>query len=149
MSYTCLVRTMRDTGLWVKRLQMQHQRAANDALAPLGLTLVQWDALRHLTAHPSASLHDLAQLTFQTDQSMGALASRLGANGLVRRMVGPGRAVRHELTDKGVALCQAGTRVLDDVLAESFAPLSERELATLDGFLQRLVRAPSNSGGGG
>ena len=140
---------MRDTGLWVKRLQMQHQRAANVALSSIGLTLVQWDALRHLAANPSASLHDLAQLTFQTDQSMGALASRLGANGLVRRLDGPGRAVRHELTDRGVTLCQAGAQVLDGVLAESFAPLTEAELATLDGLLQRLVRAPAGSEGRG
>jgi len=135
------VRSLQETGLWVKRLQMQHQRAANEALTPLGLTIVQWDALRHLAANPGASLHDLARLTFQTDQSMGALAGRLVTNGLVRRLSGPGRAVRHELTDTGAALCQAGRQVMDGVLAASFAPLSQTELATLDGLLQRLVLA--------
>src|SRR5262249_35866577 len=47
-------------GLAVKRLQMRHHRAGNAALKPLGLSLVQWDALRHLHANPDASLHDLA-----------------------------------------------------------------------------------------
>jgi DNA-binding MarR family transcriptional regulator len=133
-------RSLQETGLWVKRLQMQHQRAANDALEPLGLTIVQWDALRHLDAKPGASLHDLARLTFQTDQSMGALAARLVAHGLVRRRSGPGRAVRHDLTEKGTALQQEGARIMQGVLAASFAPLTQGELATLDGFLQRLVR---------
>lgn len=48
--------SLQDTGLRVKRLQMQHQRAANRALQDVGLTIVQWDALRHLQANPDASL---------------------------------------------------------------------------------------------
>src|SRR5437870_11245274 len=40
----------------------------------------------------------LAQLTFQTDQSFGALAGRLEARGLIDRAAGPGRALRHRLT---------------------------------------------------
>jgi len=132
-------RSLQDTGLWVKRLQMQHQRAANQALEQLGLTLVQWDALRHLEAHPRASLHDLAQLTFQTDQSMGSLAGRLIDRGLVERVPGPGRAVHHALTDRGTALRQAGTQIVDQVLAASFAPLTAAQLATFDDLLHRLV----------
>lgn len=76
---------------WVKRLQMQHHRAANKALEPFGLTIVQWDALRHLRANPGAPLHDLAVLMFQTDQSKGALAARLVSGKFVRRVPGPGR----------------------------------------------------------
>ena len=135
-----MARSLQETGLWVKRLQMQHQRAANEALESLGLTIVQWDALRHLHAEPGASLHDLAQLTFQTDQSMGALAVRLVAHGLVRRRSGPGRAVRHDLTEKGAALQNEGAVIMRSVLAASFAPLSPAELETLDEFLRRLVR---------
>lgn len=132
--------SLRETGLWVKRLQVQHHRAANEALAALGLTIVQWDALRHLEANPEASLHDLAQLTFQTDQSMGTLAGRLIARGLVERVPGPGRAVRHALTAKGTALREAGAQRLDEVLAASFAPLTAAQLAAFDELLRRLVR---------
>jgi len=131
--------SLQETGVWVKRLQMQHQRAANAALEGLGLTIVQWDALRHLEANPTASLHDLAQLTFQTDQSMGALAGRLIDRSLVRRVPGPGRAVHHELTSRGAELREAGAQVLDTVLAASFAPLTPAQLATLDDLLHRLV----------
>ena len=135
-----MARSLQETGLWVKRLQVQHQRAANDALHRLGLTIVQWDALRHFAAHPGASLHDLAVLTFQTDQSMGALAGRLVARGLLRRVSGPGRAVRHELTAAGTALFQEAADLMDVVLAASFEPLSAAELATFDELLRRLVR---------
>jgi len=135
--------SLQDTGLRVKRLQMQHQRAANRALQDVGLTIVQWDALRHLQANPDASLHDLALLTFQTDQSMGSLAGRLIDRGLIERVPGPGRAVHHALTDRGTALRDAGATVLDQVLSTSFAPLSAAELATLDDLLRRLVHLSS------
>jgi DNA-binding MarR family transcriptional regulator len=70
-------------------------------MAPLGLSLVQWDTLRHLHRQPDASLHDLAVLTFQTDQSFGSLATRMAGRGLIERVPGPGRAVRHRLTKGG------------------------------------------------
>lgn len=140
MIYGGRVNRLQETGLRVKRLQMQHHRAANEALQEVGLTIVQWDALRHLDANPGASLHRLAQLTFQTDQSMGALAGRLVARGLIRRVPGPGRAVRHDLTEEGVVQSHEGARILEGVLVASFAPLTPAELATFDGFLQRLVR---------
>src|SRR6201994_3482355 len=91
-----------ELGHAVKRLQAKHHREATDALQPLGVTLVQWDALRHLHANPGASLHDLAVLTFQTDQAFGTLAARLEARGLIRRVNGVGRAIRPELTPEGV-----------------------------------------------
>jgi len=69
--------TLPELGLSVKRLQVKNHRAATEALKPLGITLVQWDALRHLHQNPGASLHDLAVLTFQTDQAFGTLAARL------------------------------------------------------------------------
>jgi DNA-binding MarR family transcriptional regulator len=59
-------RDVGEIGLSVKRLQMRHHRTANERLASLGISIVQWDALRHLHENPEASLHDLAQLTFQT-----------------------------------------------------------------------------------
>ena len=75
--------SLQDLALMVKRLQMRHHRGANEALGPLGISLVQWDALRHLHRNPGASLHDLAVLTFQTDQSFGTLATRLITRGLI------------------------------------------------------------------
>jgi DNA-binding MarR family transcriptional regulator len=126
-------------GLMVKRLQMRHHHAANAALAELGVSVVQWDALRHMDENPGASLHDLAQLTFQTDQSFGALASRMESRGLIERVPGRGRAVRHQLTADGERLRQAGAQIMEEVLSESFSPLSAAQQQALEGLLRRLL----------
>jgi DNA-binding MarR family transcriptional regulator len=133
-------RSVFEIGLSVKRLQVQHHRAANERLAPLGLTIVQWDALRHLHQNPDASLHALAILTFQTDQAFGTLATRMIDRGLIERIEGPGRAVRHRLTPRGEELRGRAEGLLGEVLAESFAPLSASEQETLGALLDRLVR---------
>jgi DNA-binding MarR family transcriptional regulator len=126
-------------GRAVKRLQMRHHNAINAGLRPLGISVVQWDALRHLEENPGASLHDLAVLTFQSDQSFGTLAGRMIQRGLIERVPGPGRAVRHRLTEKGRSLRSKGDAVVESVLRESFAPLTPAELADFDDFLARVL----------
>jgi DNA-binding MarR family transcriptional regulator len=132
-------RDLGEIGLSVKRLQMRHHRTANERLAPLGISLVQWDALRHLHENPEASLHDLAQLTFQTDQSFGTLAARMIDRGLIERVPGPGRAVRHRLTDRGEELREQAGETLQEVLTESFSPLSAEEVQTFGELLARIL----------
>jgi DNA-binding MarR family transcriptional regulator len=124
-----------DVALAVKRLQYRHHRALSLALAPLGLSLVQWDTLRHLHRQPDASLHDLAVLTFQTDQSFGSLATRMADRGLIERVPGPGRAVRHRLTEEGERLRAAGQDAVDVVFKTSFSALSAAQLNELGELL--------------
>lgn len=126
---------LQEVGLAVKRLQWRHHRGANARLAGLGLSLVQWDVLRHLDDQPEASLHDLALLTFQTDQSMGALAGRMVKRGLLVRADGPGRAVRHRLTERGEEARQAGSGVVDTVLRETLGGLDPEQLEQLNHLL--------------
>jgi DNA-binding MarR family transcriptional regulator len=133
---------IRQTGLMVKRLQVRHHRAADAALSELGVSLVQWDALRHLHENPGASLHDLAQLTFQTDQAFGTLATRLESRGLVDRVPGPGRIVHLRLTDQGERVRRDGAAVMERVLEDSFAPLTAKERATFHKLLRKLVPPP-------
>lgn len=127
--------SLQEVGLAVKRLQWRHHRTANARLAGVGLSLVQWDVLRHLDARPEASLHDLAVLTFQTDQSMGALAGRMVKRGLLVRAEGPGRAVRHRLTERGEDARRAGSGVLDTVLQESVGALGPEQVDQLHELL--------------
>jgi DNA-binding MarR family transcriptional regulator len=134
-----------ETGLMVKRLQIRHHRAADARLQKIGVSLVQWDALRHLHENPDASLHELAQLTFQTDQSMGTLAARMEARGLIERVPGPGRAVRHRLTPEGERLRREGLEIAQQTIEESFAPLSATQLETFDSLL-RIVLGPDAPG---
>jgi DNA-binding MarR family transcriptional regulator len=138
--------TQRRIGLSVKRLQMRHHRAITAALAPLGVSLVQWDALRHLDENPAASLHDLALLTFQTDQSFGSLAGRMVDRGLIQRVGGPGRAVRHRLTPKGLDIRRAGEEIVDGVLARSMSSLTPAQLDAFDTTLAQLLAVPPEGG---
>ena len=124
-----------DVALAVKRLQYRHHRALSAALAPLGLSLVQWDTLRHLHRQPDASLHDLAVLTFQTDQSFGSLAARMADRGLIERVPGPGRAVRHKLTEQGERLRADGQDAVEAVFVTTFRSLSPTQLDELGDLL--------------
>jgi DNA-binding MarR family transcriptional regulator len=130
-----------EVALAVKRLQYRHHRALSQALAPLGLSLVQWDTLRHLHRKPDASLHDLAVLTFQTDQSFGSLATRMADRGLIERVPGPGRAVRHQLTEEGARLRAEGQQAVDKVVESSFKDLSADELDQLGKLLDLALGA--------
>ena len=129
----------------MKRLQVRHHRAIDAELVPLGISLVQWDALRHLDQNPGASLHHLAQLTFQSDQAFGTLAGRMIERGLIERVPGPGRAAHHRLTDKGHQLRKAGGHVVELVLTDSLSPLTPTQLATFDKLLIRLLGPPDLS----
>ena len=133
---------LRDVGAAVKRLQVRHYRAMNAELGRLDISPVQWDALRHLDQNPGASLHDLARLTYQTDQSFGALAGRMVERGLIERVPGPGRAVHHQVTPKGHQLRVAADEIVDGVLAEAFSALTGKELAQFDALLTRLMPPP-------
>ncbi|RZS90867.1 DNA-binding MarR family transcriptional regulator [Motilibacter rhizosphaerae] len=136
-------RSVEEVALSVKRLQHRHHRALTAALADLGVSLVQWDVLRHLHAHPDASLHDLALLTFQTDQSFGTLAGRMVDRGLIERVPGPGRAVRHRITEAGEAVRAQGAERVASVAGRSFAGLDARELDQLGALLDRALESPA------
>jgi DNA-binding MarR family transcriptional regulator len=140
-------RTPQEVALLVKRLQHRHHRALTAALAPLGVSLIQWDTLRHLGRHRDASLHDLAQLTFQTDQSFGSLAARMAERGLIERVPGPGRAVRHRITERGEEVRRAGQAVMNEVLADSLAPLTQDRLDQLGDLLDLALDPAAQSSG--
>lgn len=126
-------------GRSVKRLQARHHRTADERLAPLGISLVQWDALRHLHENPDASLHDLAQLTFQSDQAFGTLAGRMIDRGFIERLPGPGRAIRHRLTAQGETLRIKGGTIVSGILVESFDRLTAQEQDTFGDLLSKML----------
>ncbi len=134
-----MTRRLQRVGLNIKRLQVRHHRALDEALAAHGVTLVQWDALRHLQQNPDASLHDLAQLTYQSDQAFGTLAQRLIDRGLIERVPGPGRAVKHRLTVRGELVRLEGDAVVDTVVSSSLSALTAQELAALDKLLSKAL----------
>lgn len=130
---------LRDLGRVVKQFQYRHHREMDRGLRAVGTSLPQWDALRAISARPRSSAHALAEMTFQSDQSFGALASRLVERGMIERIPGPGRAVRHRLTSKGEATLRKGYDVVDQVFAASFAPLTVRQREELYRLLSRAL----------
>ena len=134
-----MTRSRQDVAQLIKRVQGTHHRLLDSALSERGVTLVQWDALRHLGHHPDASLHDLAQRTFQSDQAFGTLARRMEERGLVERTSGPGRVVRLVMTDAGRSLLEEGRGLVDDVLDTTVGHLSQRELEQLGDLLARIL----------
>ncbi len=126
------------TGRLLKRVQYRNHLALDRALAEIGTTLVQWDALRVISEQPRSAAHALAVATFQSDQSFGTLGTRLENQGLIRRTPGKGRAVEHHLTAAGAKMLAAATEVAREVSERAFSALTKAELAKLHDLLQRI-----------
>lgn len=126
-------------GRAVKQAQHRQHRAADAALNAIGITLVQWDALRAIAAAPGASAHQLAVATFQTDQAFGTLANRLEAQQLIVREAGEGRRIAHRLSPKGEAMLAEGNAVTDRVRRALYAALSEADRRILASLLERIL----------
>jgi len=128
-----------DVGLLIKRAQQRHHRGIDASLATVGISLVQWNALREIDRNPGASMHRLAELSFNSDQAFGTLTTRLLRIGLIERFQGPGRVTHHRLTPNGADLLRKGRKLVLKVLALSFASLDEEERDTLGRLLTKLL----------
>jgi DNA-binding MarR family transcriptional regulator len=126
-------------GQAIKRAQYRNHRTMDAALRDIGVSLVQWDALRAIQRMPGASGHDLAGATFQSDQAFGTLASRLVDRGLITRSAGQGRRIKHTLTEEGRTALEEGHQVVSGLLQELFAPLDERHRSALYEALRLLT----------
>ena len=126
-------------GLSIKRLQDHHHRTLDSELTSLGVSLVQWNALREIDRHPGSSQLRLAELTFNSAQAFGALVTRMESASLIRRTPSGGRAFALSLTPKGERLLNEGRKVVLDVLAKSFGGLSEKECATLQKLITKVL----------
>ena len=128
-----------DVGLLIKRAQHRHHREIDASLGTVGISLVQWSALREIDRNPGASMHRLAELSFNSDQAFGTLMARLLRIGLIERLQGPGRVAHHRLTPNGIDLLRKGRRLVTKVLALSFASLDEKERDALGTLLAKLL----------
>lgn len=126
-------------GLLIKRVQDRNHRLLDAALEPLGVSLIQWNALREIERNPASSQHRLAQLTFNSDQAFGTLTTRLLQRGLIERQQGSGRALVLQLTALGRSLYLQGAEIHSRVAAVSFASLDGSERDKLSELLTRLL----------
>jgi len=128
-------------GWLIKRVQYGHHRALDKRLAPLSVSLVQWNALREIERNPGCSQHQLAERTFNSDQAFGSLLTRLLAADWIERRPGTGRATIHRLTPSGRSLLLDGQRIMSEVISTSFAPLSKHERQMLARILTKVLDA--------
>jgi DNA-binding MarR family transcriptional regulator len=126
-------------GQAIKRAQYRNHRRMDAALRDVGVSLVQWDALRAVDRMPDASGHDLAVATFQSDQAFGTLAGRLVDRGLIERRAGRGRRIAHVLTEAGRSALDEGHAIARGVLTDLFAPLAEHQRRALTEALRVLT----------
>jgi DNA-binding MarR family transcriptional regulator len=129
-----------DLGRAIKQLQHLNHRRLESRLREIDTTLAQWDALRAIDNNPGASAHALAELTYQTDQSFGTLATRLIAKRLVERQQGVGRALVHTLSAQGKSTLRQGLAIADQVNSETFHDLSEPERTQLLALVQKALK---------
>jgi DNA-binding MarR family transcriptional regulator len=131
---------LEELGRSIKRAQDRDHRRLDAALQRIGITLVQWDALRAIDERDGASAHELAVASFQSDQAFGTLAGRLESAGWVARAPGYGRRIEHRLTNVGRRVLAEGHDVVATELATAFAPLDAAERAELLRLLRKLVQ---------
>jgi DNA-binding MarR family transcriptional regulator len=130
---------LEELGQAIKRAQYRNHRTMDAALRDVGVSLVQWDALRAVDRMPGASAHELAVVTFQSDQAFGTLANRLVDRGLIARSAGHGRRLEHTLTESGRTALEEGRELASGVLAGLFAPLDAAQRGALLDLLQALT----------
>jgi DNA-binding MarR family transcriptional regulator len=100
-----------------------------------------WVVLDRIRANPAQSTHALANASFMTDQSVGELVSKLAKRGLIQRVTGPGRAIRHHLTDAGTDLLERARPLMAAALDSAFAGLSRSEIEQLIQLLNKIAPA--------
>ncbi|WP_158271818.1 MarR family winged helix-turn-helix transcriptional regulator [Methylosinus sporium] len=136
---------LRAAALGLKRAQTAKSALLDRRLASIGLTMALWVVLERIRANPALSTHALAEASLMTDQSVGELVSKLAKRGLVERVSGPGRAIRHHLTDSGRELLERAAPLLAEALQSAFSELSAAEIEQLIRLLDKI--APSRGSG--
>jgi DNA-binding MarR family transcriptional regulator len=130
-----------EVAMLLRRAQLRKQTACEAALARLGLTLPQWGMLYAVAAEPDSSTHALALFIGQSDQSAGAVVARLEQRGLLERRPGTGKAILHRITPDGDELVRRCNTLVEDVMAQLLAGLSDRSLRGLRTSLESIAEA--------
>ncbi len=119
------------------------ERVYEHMIAPLGLNVLEWYALRALYRQDGLSASHLAAQVCRHPSSMTALLDRMEQKGLVRRKIAPEdrRSVRIFLTDQGQALRERVLTVaerLEHLLDEQISPDDMRVFLHVLSVLQHL-----------
>lgn len=123
-------------GYQLKLAQHALQRAMEDALRPLGLTLSQFSVLNQIDQILGQTNADLARKAFITPQSMQGVLANLERAGLITRRADEdhGRRQIAQLTKSGIReleRARLAVRAIDEKLAEVIAPLDREDVVEM------------------
>lgn len=126
-------------GFLLRRAQQRHL-AIFAAAMPDGLTARQFAALAKLAETGPCTQNALGRATAMDNATISGVLGRLEQRGLVRRtsQEADRRMLEVRLTDDGAALVVRCLAVAQDITAQTLAPLSRVEAATLIALLRRL-----------
>lgn len=138
--------TLRFDGCLATNLEQAYhhlEQAYRQLIDPLGLSLLEWYALRALYAEDGVSASRLATLVCRHPSSMTTLLDRMEEKGLLRRQTDAAdrRCVRVFLTDRGRALrpqIEATVGQLDHLLTDLITPEQMAVFRTVLGILQEV-----------
>ena len=114
---------------------------ANQAIAPLGISIQEYMVLAYAGVTPPPAQRELSEVLRLDPSRIVGLVDRLEQAGLVSRLPSPtDRRVKHiAQTPAGTELHQEGAALLARAHAEQFSNLSRDELDTLAELLRRIV----------
>lgn len=112
-------------------------REVEAALAPLGLTMTEFDLLAVLRRFDGATQQEVAQRLLFTEANMSYHAKRLVARGLIERQTA-GKRKLLRLTDTGQHLVEQALPKVLEIHELQFSDLNDEELMTLRNLLRRL-----------
>jgi DNA-binding MarR family transcriptional regulator len=111
----------------------------DDALEDIGLSAQEYGILSVFETRAELSTSELARLTQVTRQTIHAAILRLESAGLLERKAKNQRVVVLRPTKQGREALRAATRRVRRAERAAFAGLSERDEATVRGWLARLA----------
>lgn len=112
-------------------------REVEAALAPLGLTMTEFDLLAVLRRFDGATQQEVAQRLLFTEANMSYHAKRLVARGLIERQTA-GKRKLLRLTATGQHLVEQALPKVLEIHELQFSDLNDEELMTLRSLLRRL-----------
>jgi len=117
------------------------QRAFDQALAEIGLTLPQFTALSIIASYDRPSAADVARLAMRSAQTVNLVIRALERRGLVQRAADPthGRILRLSLTDDGQDALNQARRITRGIEREMVEELSDADEAVIRNWLVSLA----------
>ncbi|MFI1705002.1 MarR family winged helix-turn-helix transcriptional regulator [Streptomyces griseoruber] len=123
--------------LELRQIAHQFTRAADEHLAPAGISLSRFVVLAAIKASPGIHGRPLAAQTMQTPQSLGSITTLLESEGLLERGT-QGRKVTYTLTDRGRDSLSRGIHALAQLQASLLGALTPSQLTGLQDGLAAL-----------